>query len=53
MRFVIMWAVLSADEILRDHFNLSSPKEDTQRFFAGITWFMLLLDIIEIAAMWK
>jgi hypothetical protein len=53
MRFVIMWAVLSADEILRDKFNLASPKEGTQSFFAGLTWFLLLLDIIEIAAAWK
>ena len=53
MRFVIMWAVLSADEIFRKKFNIAGPKEDTQRFFTGLTWFMLLLDIIEIAAAWK
>ena len=53
MRFVIIWAVLSADEILREHLGLTQPKEETQRFFVGLTWFMLFLDIIEIAAAWK
>ena len=53
MRFVIMWAVLSADEILREKFGLIQPEEKTQRFFAGLTWFMLFLDIVEIAAAWK